>query len=174
MEPAICAPKKTAHGAFKAYEPGYLHMDAKYLPQMAEEDPRRYLFVATTCRQRSFPTRCGKAFTDRKQKARMVRDRTARVRPALRQTRHRLAPPDAAAVERHSRKFQWPDRGCSAEPSLLHRRGPRTGAFALPLQQPTPEIGLEWTILNHRPQGLENPKAGAGAVPQACLQSSGM
>ena len=35
-----------AHKAFKAYEPGYLHMDVKYLPQMADETKRRYLFVA--------------------------------------------------------------------------------------------------------------------------------
>ena len=34
------------HETFKAYEPGYLHMDIKYLPQMAEESHRRYLFVA--------------------------------------------------------------------------------------------------------------------------------
>ena len=34
------------HMAFKAYEPGYLHVDVKYLPQMAEETSRRYLFVA--------------------------------------------------------------------------------------------------------------------------------
>jgi len=34
------------HKAFKAYEPGYLHMDIKYLPQMADESRRRYLFVA--------------------------------------------------------------------------------------------------------------------------------
>jgi len=34
------------HKAFKAYEPGYLHMDIKYLPQMADETRRRYLFVA--------------------------------------------------------------------------------------------------------------------------------
>ena len=34
------------HKAFKAYEPGYLHVDVKYLPQMAEETSRRYLFVA--------------------------------------------------------------------------------------------------------------------------------
>ena len=32
--------------ALKAYEPGYLHVDVKYLPQMAEETSRRYLFVA--------------------------------------------------------------------------------------------------------------------------------
>ncbi len=32
--------------AFKAYEPGYVHMDVKYLPQMADESQRRYLFVA--------------------------------------------------------------------------------------------------------------------------------
>jgi transposase-like protein len=34
------------HKAFKAYEPGYLHVDVKYLPQTAEETSRRYLFVA--------------------------------------------------------------------------------------------------------------------------------
>jgi len=31
---------------FKAYEPGYIHIDVKYLPQMADEASRRYLFVA--------------------------------------------------------------------------------------------------------------------------------
>ena len=34
------------HAAFKAYEPGYLHVDVKYLPQMADETSRRSLFVA--------------------------------------------------------------------------------------------------------------------------------
>jgi transposase InsO family protein len=34
------------HKSFKSYEPGYLHMDVKYLPQMADETQRRYLFVA--------------------------------------------------------------------------------------------------------------------------------
>lgn len=38
--------EKPAHKAFKAYLPGYLHMDVKYLPQMADENTRRYLFVA--------------------------------------------------------------------------------------------------------------------------------
>ncbi|MBL4543717.1 MAG: transposase [Rhodobacteraceae bacterium] len=37
---------KPAHKPFKAYEPGYLHIDVKYLPQMADEERRRYLFVA--------------------------------------------------------------------------------------------------------------------------------
>ena len=32
--------------AFKAYEPGFLHVDVKYLPQMADETTRRYLYVA--------------------------------------------------------------------------------------------------------------------------------
>ena len=32
-------------GGFKAYEPGYLHIDVRYLPQMADEDRRRSLFV---------------------------------------------------------------------------------------------------------------------------------
>src|SRR5690606_40151034 len=30
---------------FKAYEPGFLHVDVKYLPAI-EGEPRRYLFVA--------------------------------------------------------------------------------------------------------------------------------
>ncbi|MCW8183058.1 IS481 family transposase, partial [Verminephrobacter eiseniae] len=34
------------HQAFKSYEPGYVHMDVKYLPQMRDESRRRYLFVA--------------------------------------------------------------------------------------------------------------------------------
>jgi hypothetical protein len=34
------------HAAFKAYEPGYLHVDVKSLPRMADETSRRYLFVA--------------------------------------------------------------------------------------------------------------------------------
>lgn len=36
------APKKT----FKDYAPGFLHADIKSLPQMPDEDGRRYLFVA--------------------------------------------------------------------------------------------------------------------------------
>ena len=36
------APKKT----FKDYEPGYLHIDIKYLPKMPDESARRYLYVA--------------------------------------------------------------------------------------------------------------------------------
>lgn len=31
---------------FKAYEPGYVHIDVKYLPQMQDERERRYVFVA--------------------------------------------------------------------------------------------------------------------------------
>lgn len=31
---------------FKAYAPGYVHVDYKFLPQMPGEDRRRYLFVA--------------------------------------------------------------------------------------------------------------------------------
>ena len=37
---------KEPYKAFKDYVPGYLHMDVKYLPQMADETARRYLFVA--------------------------------------------------------------------------------------------------------------------------------
>lgn len=31
---------------YKVYEPGYMHVDVKYLPQMQDEDRRRYVFVA--------------------------------------------------------------------------------------------------------------------------------
>ena len=34
------------HQPFKAYEPSYVHVDVKYLPQMQDEDKRRYVFVA--------------------------------------------------------------------------------------------------------------------------------
>ena len=37
---------KAKHGTFAVYEPGDLHIDVKYLPQMADENRRRYLFVA--------------------------------------------------------------------------------------------------------------------------------
>ncbi len=36
------ANKKT----FKDYEPGFIHIDIKYLPQMPDDTTRRYLFVA--------------------------------------------------------------------------------------------------------------------------------
>lgn len=37
---------KPEHKTFKAYEPGYVHIDIKYLPKMKDETKRRYLFVA--------------------------------------------------------------------------------------------------------------------------------
>ena len=40
------AKTQTPAKPFKAYEPGYLHLDVKYLPQLADETERRYLFVA--------------------------------------------------------------------------------------------------------------------------------
>jgi len=36
------SPKKS----FKDYEPGFVHVDVKYLPQMQDENQRKYLFVA--------------------------------------------------------------------------------------------------------------------------------
>lgn len=39
-------PNRPAHKPFKAYSPGYFHLDVKYLPQMPGETARRYLFVA--------------------------------------------------------------------------------------------------------------------------------
>ena len=37
---------KAAHKAFKAYDPGFIHIDVKYLPQMPDQTRRSYLFVA--------------------------------------------------------------------------------------------------------------------------------
>ena len=34
------------HSGLKAFEPGYIHIDVKYLPRMANETSRGYLFVA--------------------------------------------------------------------------------------------------------------------------------
>ena len=39
-------PAGTPHQTVKTYEPGYLHLDVKYLPQLADETTRRYRFVA--------------------------------------------------------------------------------------------------------------------------------
>jgi transposase InsO family protein len=39
----VARPKNSG---FKAYEPGYVHVDVKYLPQMADQTSRRFLFVA--------------------------------------------------------------------------------------------------------------------------------
>ncbi|BCN40574.1 hypothetical protein ALDI51_38930 [Alicycliphilus denitrificans] len=38
--------EKTQSKTLKAYEPGCVHMDVKYLPQMQDEAKRRYVFVA--------------------------------------------------------------------------------------------------------------------------------
>lgn len=37
---------KTKHKNFKDYEPGFVHLDVKYLPKMPDEDSRTYLFAA--------------------------------------------------------------------------------------------------------------------------------
>jgi len=37
---------RPSHSGFKAYEPGYIHIDVKYLPKMVNESSRRYLFAA--------------------------------------------------------------------------------------------------------------------------------
>lgn len=44
LKPAQPAPPQSK--MFKAYEPGYLHIDLKYLPQMQDQSSRHYLFVA--------------------------------------------------------------------------------------------------------------------------------
>ena len=38
--------EKPRHKPFKDYEPGYVHIDIKHLPQMPDEEQKRYLYVA--------------------------------------------------------------------------------------------------------------------------------
>ncbi len=45
LEPTASSDKPQPK-SFKSYEPGYVHIDVKYLPQMPDESQRRYLFVA--------------------------------------------------------------------------------------------------------------------------------
>lgn len=40
------ADQSSPHKSFKAYVPGYIHVDVKHLPQMPDENRKRYLFVA--------------------------------------------------------------------------------------------------------------------------------
>ncbi|MBK1650330.1 IS481 family transposase [Rhabdochromatium marinum] len=46
LMPAEERPKDTEKKTFKDYEPGFVHVDIKYLPQMPDEASRQYLFVA--------------------------------------------------------------------------------------------------------------------------------
>ena len=39
-------PQKAAPKGFKDYEPGFVHVDVKYLPQMPDQEQREYLFAA--------------------------------------------------------------------------------------------------------------------------------
>jgi transposase InsO family protein len=39
-------PEKSPPKGFKDYEPGFVHVDVKYLPQMPDQDQREYLFAA--------------------------------------------------------------------------------------------------------------------------------
>jgi transposase InsO family protein len=40
------ASPKPSHSPFRSFEPGYLHIDVKYLPKMPDEEQHRYLFMA--------------------------------------------------------------------------------------------------------------------------------
>ena len=46
LHKAVENQEKPAYKPFKAYDPGYLHVDVKYLPQMADQSGREYLYVA--------------------------------------------------------------------------------------------------------------------------------
>jgi transposase-like protein len=45
QNPEAASPQK-AFKTFKDYEPGFIHIDIKYLPKMPDEEQHRYLFVA--------------------------------------------------------------------------------------------------------------------------------
>ena len=46
MLPKAESDDKPKHKTFKDYDPGFIHVDVKYLPQMPDEESRSYLFVA--------------------------------------------------------------------------------------------------------------------------------
>ena len=46
LVPVLPGDKPATKKTFKDYEPGFIHIDIKYLPQMPDETSRRYLFVA--------------------------------------------------------------------------------------------------------------------------------
>ena len=46
LQPNIDSDQTTKHKSFKDYEPGFVHVDVKYLPQMPDETSRSYLFAA--------------------------------------------------------------------------------------------------------------------------------
>jgi len=46
LQALLPATAAAPHKTFKTYVPGFVHVDVKYLPQMADEHQRRYLFVA--------------------------------------------------------------------------------------------------------------------------------
>ena len=46
LEPTAEGETIQAKKTLKDYEPGYVHIDIKYIPQMPDGTSRRYLFVA--------------------------------------------------------------------------------------------------------------------------------
>jgi len=46
LQKALEPEGKSRSGRFKAYEPGFIHVDVKYLPQLQDQSSRSYLFVA--------------------------------------------------------------------------------------------------------------------------------
>jgi transposase-like protein len=45
LRPKTEGDEKPKHKTFKDYEPGFIHVDIKYLPQMPDEESRTYLFA---------------------------------------------------------------------------------------------------------------------------------
>jgi len=46
MQPKVEDDDKPKYKSFKEYDPGFIHVDVKYLPQMSDEESRSYLFAA--------------------------------------------------------------------------------------------------------------------------------
>lgn len=144
---------ESEHKPFKAYEPGYVHVDVKYLPQMQDEDKRRYVFVAidratrwvfidieqhkTAASAKAFlaAVRKAAAFRIHTKRQRVHRPlvwqshspahRRARIRPAMPSTGDRTSAHQAqdAKNQRHGRALQWPPESSTALAPLQQRRG---------------------------------------------------
>jgi hypothetical protein len=154
-ENAAPATKKT----FKDYEPGFVHIDIKYLPQIPDETARRYLFVAIdratrwvfielyadqtdsssvnflTKVQQACPVKIVKLLPLHGWRQEEGTQRYARVRPAVQAVRHRAPPHPASpsADQRHGGALQRPHQRYRQPDSLWISC--RTGIDAAQLRQ---------------------------------------
>lgn len=137
-----------ARKTFKTYEPGFLLVDVKYLPQMADETTRRYLFVAIDRATRWVFVRILPAKTAANAR-RLLRDLSRacpiRISKILIDNGkeftdqlcaelgigHRLTPPKSPPDQRHGRTVRRADLRRDENQSLRQRPRPGANPYAI-------------------------------------------